>query len=553
LACNLIDFLYKYEFPIRLSIFFGAFTFFALWESLVPCRELKVNKPRRWLNNLGLIVTSTIVVRIIIPAAAIGTAYLVEQNSWGFANYFAMDYVLKAILTFVLLDLTIYFQHLFFHVLPILWRFHRVHHSDLDCDVTTGLRFHPVEILLSIVIKSTAIIILGAPVITVIIFEVILNFMSMFTHSNVYMNKKFEHVLRWFVTTPDMHRIHHSNIENEANSNFTFFISLWDRVFGTYLESPLKGHLNMSLGLRRITDTKYLNYLDLVMMPFRRAVRGYAINHRDTVNADKLKKINTQLTREIEIKEKQANELIFARDLAEKSNETKSKFISNITHELRTPMHAIQSYANFGVKRIETESLDKLLKYFTQIKSSGDRLLILIDNLLDLSKLESGTLTIHKVNANLIDIINTCINEQAAILEERGLTVKVNILSQATTAVFDTTLIGQVITNLLSNAIKFSPSNSLIDIKVFAQLNNTENKPMLYFSIQDEGVGIPNSELYDIFDSFNQSSRTETGAGGTGLGLAISKNIINSHQGDIWAENNVSNTGAIFTFAIPIN
>lgn len=557
MAITLIEFIYKHEPAIRLSIFLWGFVLLSFWEWRAPRRKLSTSKLKRWKTNFALILTSTVLVRLIIPTAAVGMAYLVEKNNWGFANYFEINFWLKVVITFVLLDLTIYFQHLFFHVLPILWRVHRVHHSDLDCDVTTGIRFHPIEILLSIFIKLTAIIVLGAPILTVIIFEIILNIMSMFTHSNICMNKSFEYFLRWFITTPDMHRIHHSMIENETNSNFTFFISLWDRIFGTYLESPEKGHIDMTLGLSRFKESKCLTYTGLMKMPVIGQIRGYAINYRDTKNADELEKINSQLRNEIQSKEKHANELIVARDIAEKANETKSKFISNISHELRTPMHGILSYSKFGIKRIDTDPRTKLLKYFTGIKASGDRLLNLINNLLDLAKLESKELTVNLKSSNILDIIDSCVNEQNARLEEKQLTTKVNLLSESAIAMFDPILIGQVITNLLSNSIKFSDSNSLIEFKVFVEVphltDTSTEKPMLYCSIQDEGLGIPDGELYDIFTSFTQSSRTETGAGGTGLGLAISMNIIEAHKGTIWAENNPHKSGTIITFAIPIS
>lgn len=553
----MIELIYKYEPTIRLTVFLGGFSLLALWEWLRPRRKLTTNKFNRWVTNFALILTSTFLVRFLIPTAAIGVAYFAEKNHLGIANHLEeVDFWIKCVVTFVLLDLIIYFQHLFFHVLPILWRIHRVHHSDLDCDVTTGLRFHPVEILLSIVIKFGAILILGVPVLTVILFEVILNFMSMFDHSNIFINKKFERVLRWFITTPDMHRVHHSMIENETNSNFTFFISLWDRLFGTYLEAPTKGHLEMSLGLGIFKDSKCLTYQGLIKMPLIGKIHGYAINYRDTRNADELERINTQLNVEIEEKNKQAQELILARDEAEKANAAKTQFISNMSHELRTPMHGILSFSKFGIKKIDKVPHEKLLSYFTSIQSSGERLLYLINNLLDLAKLESGTLELHKSKSNLSEILDACVNEQRARLEELDITINVTIIPDSTKAFFDTDLISQVITNLLSNSIKFTPTNSTICIAIsnipFDYLNISNKKNQLYFSIKDQGVGIPKNELNDIFVSFKQSSRTETGAGGTGLGLAISKDIIDAHGGEIWAMNNPDSNGAIFIFSIPV-
>jgi len=552
----LIEFIYKYEPTIRLSVFLGGFSLLALFEWLLPHRQLSTKKLTRWINNFALVFTSTILVRLIIPTAAIGIAYLTEANNWGLVNYFELSFWLKVIITFVLLDLTIYFQHLLFHALPILWRVHRTHHSDLDCDVTTGLRFHPIEILISILIKMAAIIFFGAPVITVILFEVILNLMSMFTHSNIYIPKRFESVLRWFITTPQMHRIHHSVKENETNSNFTFFISLWDRIFGTYLESPEKGHLKMSLGLGYLKDKKYLTYLGLIKMPLLKDIHGYAINHRDTRNADELERINAQLNNEIEQKNKQAIEITQALDAAKKANAAKSKFISNISHELRTPMHGILSYSNFGVSKVNKATREKLLDYFENIKTSGDRMLELIDNLLALSRLESENIILNKKKSCLSSVVELSIHEQSAHLKENDLHIDIKVLSEPENIFFDPKLISQAITNLLSNAIKFSPTGSTITLIISDQVadpsRSTQGKEYLYCSIIDEGIGIPDNELDSIFDSFVQSSRTETGAGGTGIGLAISKDIIETHGGKIWAKNNNNSKGSTFTFALPV-
>jgi len=551
----LVDLIYKYEAAIRLSVFLGGFSLLALLEWLAPRRQLSTQKFKRWANNVLLIVSGTLLVRLIIPTAVVGVSYLTEQNQWGLASHFEMDFWLKFAISLVLLDLIIYFQHLLFHVIPILWRVHRVHHTDVDCDVTTGIRFHPFELVVSILIKMAAIIVLGVPVLAVIIFEIVLNFSSMFAHSNIRMNKSFEYILRWFITTPDMHRIHHSTLENETNSNFTFFISLWDRIFGTYLQSPRDGHIKMRLGLDRFTEPKYLKFSGLLLLPFNNALHGYAINYRDTRNADSLAKINAQLKIEIEDKEDQENELIIARDKAEKANEAKAKFISNISHELRTPLHGIRSYADFGIRRIDKASPEKLLTYFKNIKISGDRLLTLIEGLLNFSKLESGKLTINKQESNISDVLKHCITEQNARLEDLGLIIQTNIHAKSTSALFDPELIGQVITNLLSNAIKFSTPNSQIDITIFDKVIDIKSrfakKPSLYLSIKDEGMGIPDDELNTIFNPFIQSSKTETGAGGTGLGLAISKDIIESHDGEIWAENNPDGIGATFTLTIP--
>ncbi len=284
----MIDYIYQNEALIRLSIFLGGFTLLALWEWRKPKRPLTQDKIKRWLNNIALVVSSTIVVRLLVPTAAIGIAYIAEQQQLGFANHIEIPFWLKVVVTFILLDLTIYLQHAMFHVLPLMWRFHRVHHSDLDCDITTGLRFHPVEILLSILIKFAIIVTLGAPVLAVILFEAVLNLLSMFTHSNIQLDTKFDRMLRWFIVTPDMHRVHHSTLENETNSNFSFNISLWDRIFATYKAQPQAGQQGMTIGLDLFREPSWQSFKGLIYMPFTSRVRGYAINYRDTRNADTL-------------------------------------------------------------------------------------------------------------------------------------------------------------------------------------------------------------------------------------------------------------------------
>ena len=319
-----IDFIYQNESPIRLVAFLSGFTILAFWEWATPKRALSQIKLNRWLSNFSLTVCGTFVVRIIIPTAAIGVAYLVEKQHLGFANQFDIPFWIKVIVTFILLDLVIYFQHVMFHVLPVLWRFHRVHHSDLDFDVTTGLRFHPLEILLSIVIKLVAIVALGAPVLAVILFEVILNLMSMFSHSNIYLNKTFERVLRWFIVTPDMHRVHHSVLENETNSNFAFNISLWDRIFATYLAKPREGQNGMTIGLDEFRESKWQGLKGLIIMPFATGIRGYAINFRDTINTDAFSLVNMLV-------DEQTKSLKQAKEIAEQSNKELQTTVYRLT------------------------------------------------------------------------------------------------------------------------------------------------------------------------------------------------------------------------------
>lgn len=272
---------FEYESIIRLGSFLSLFALLAIWEISSPKRQLLQLRRFRWLSNLGLIVISSVLIRFVFPTAAVGIAIIVEQNNWGFLYYFHLPYVIHFIAAFILMDLSLYFQHVIFHSLPMFWRFHRVHHSDLDCDVTTGLRFHPFEMLLSILIKFLTISALGIPVLTVVIFEIILNAASMFTHSNIRIPGKIESIVRWFIVTPDMHRIHHSVHENETNSNFGFFISVWDRIFGTYIKQPEAGHKEMQIGLDEFREPKWQDLRWLIYLPFVSKIKGYAINKRN--------------------------------------------------------------------------------------------------------------------------------------------------------------------------------------------------------------------------------------------------------------------------------
>jgi len=285
---SLIDLVYKYEPVLRILAFVGGFGLLAGWEYFSPKRQLTKSKYKRWVNNIILLMTSTILVRLLVPTAAIGSAYLVEANQWGLINTFELPALLEFCLAMILLDLFIYFQHAMFHVLPTLWRFHRVHHADMDVDVSTGLRFHPIEILISAALKIIFIVMSGAPVLAVICFEVILNLSSMFTHSNINLNTSFERVMRWFIVTPDMHRVHHSVRENETNSNFGFNLSLWDRLFGTYIQEPRDGQMNMTIGLDQFREPECQTLKGLLLMPFNNRITGYAINYRDVENAEEL-------------------------------------------------------------------------------------------------------------------------------------------------------------------------------------------------------------------------------------------------------------------------
>jgi sterol desaturase/sphingolipid hydroxylase (fatty acid hydroxylase superfamily) len=278
---DLDNLILEHEAAIRLGFFFGIFALMALWELRAPRRALSVSKTVRWSNNLGLVVLNSILLRLIFPAAAVGMAAIAEARGWGVLNALDLPLWLSALVAVVVLDFVIWLQHVMFHAVPALWRLHRVHHADLDYDLTTGARFHPIEILLSMVIKFAAIMVLGPPVVAVILFEVILNGMAMFNHGNVGLRAGLDRVLRWLVVTPDMHRVHHSVEDDETNSNFGFNLSWWDRLLGTYREQPRDGHSGMTIGIRGYRDPREVDRLPgMLLLPFRGEVTDYAINRR---------------------------------------------------------------------------------------------------------------------------------------------------------------------------------------------------------------------------------------------------------------------------------
>ena len=272
----------QYEAAIRLTLFFAVFGIMALWELLAPRRTLTVSKGMRWTHNLSLVLLNTIILRLLFPAAAVGVAIFASSNGWGLFNYFGISYPLAIVLSVIAMDLVIYFQHVLLHALPTLWRLHRVHHADLDYDVTTGSRFHPLEIVLSMLVKFSAILLLGVPAAAVVVFEVVLNVMAMFNHGNVGLPPMTDRLLRFLIVTPDMHRVHHSVEDNEANSNFGFNLSLWDRLFGTYIDQPRAGHVGMTIGIRQYREPKQVSRLPgMLALPFAGKVSGYAINRRN--------------------------------------------------------------------------------------------------------------------------------------------------------------------------------------------------------------------------------------------------------------------------------
>lgn len=282
------DWIMQHEATIRLGFFFGVLALIALWEVLAPRRALTVSKVLRWTNNLGLVFLNTFLLRFLFPAAAVGMAVFANQQGWGILNYFSAPFWPAVVVSVVAMDFIIYLQHVMVHAVPALWRLHRVHHADLDYDVTTGTRFHPIEIILSMLIKFATIVVLGPPVVAVVIFEVILNGLAMFNHGNIRLPLGLDRVLRVLIVTPDMHRVHHSVEDDEANSNFGFNLSLWDRMLGTYRDQPRAGHDGMTIGIHKFRTTAEASRIDgLLLMPFRGKVTDYAINRRQWSNPDR--------------------------------------------------------------------------------------------------------------------------------------------------------------------------------------------------------------------------------------------------------------------------
>jgi sterol desaturase/sphingolipid hydroxylase (fatty acid hydroxylase superfamily) len=257
------------ELTIRLGAFAGIFLAMALWELLAPRRPWAVGRAPRWPGNLGVVVVDALVVRLLIPTAAVGVALLAATHGFGLFRLLGWPGWLAGILGFVVLDLVIYGQHVVFHHVPWLWRLHRMHHADLDFDVTTGVRFHPVEILLSMLIKIATVALFGIPAGAVVAFEVALNATSLFNHSNAAMPVWLDRLARLVVVTPDMHRVHHSVVRAETDSNFGFNLPWWDRLFGTYRPEPAAGHDGITIGLPIFRDRRELRLDRLLTQPFR--------------------------------------------------------------------------------------------------------------------------------------------------------------------------------------------------------------------------------------------------------------------------------------------
>ncbi len=268
------------ETTIRGAVFLSVFVCMMIWEIAAPRRKLLVEKARRWFTNIPIIVFNNILIRVILPVMPPVLAAVARSKQWGILPNLNLPPGLDLVLAIVFLDLAIYLQHVMFHTLPILWRLHLVHHADLDVDVTTGLRFHPIEILLSAFVKLFAVLVLGPDPIAVIIFEAVLNGTSMFNHGNVRMPAIVDRFLRYLVVTPDMHRVHHSVNVRETNSNFGFNFPWWDRLCGTYREQPAAGHEKMTIGLAQYRTFERFNLIWALVLPFVADPGSYAINSR---------------------------------------------------------------------------------------------------------------------------------------------------------------------------------------------------------------------------------------------------------------------------------
>ena len=274
------QFVLSHEPALRLSVFVAMFALVALWELAAPRRALTVSKALRWGSNLGLAMLNAVLLRLIFPLAAVGVAAFCAANGWGLLNHFEPPFWLAVPMAVIAMDFVIWLQHVMVHAVPTLWRLHQVHHADLDYDLTTGSRFHPIEIALSMVIKLATITALGPPVLAVVTFEILLNATAMFNHGNIQLPAGVDRVLRWFIVTPDMHRVHHSTDNAEANSNFGFNLAIWDRLFGTYRPAARLPQESMEIGVTGLSDDpRCISLTGMLAIPFVNSGEGYAIGH----------------------------------------------------------------------------------------------------------------------------------------------------------------------------------------------------------------------------------------------------------------------------------
>jgi len=259
----------EHDTAIRLSSFLGVFLVVAIAEHLWPRRVLSASKSQRWFCNVAIVVIDSVTARLALPLMPLGVAEIAKAKGWGLLNMLAVPRWIEIVTVILLLDLIIYLQHRSFHRIPLFWRFHRMHHTDLDLDVSSGNRFHPIEILISLSIKMCAVALLGAPAIAVVIFEVVLNAGSLFNHGNLRIPTGVDSLLRLIIVTPDMHRVHHSIVPGETDSNFGFNLPWWDRMLNTYCSQPRAGHIDMTIGLKEFRDERKLGLGNLLILPFQ--------------------------------------------------------------------------------------------------------------------------------------------------------------------------------------------------------------------------------------------------------------------------------------------
>lgn len=257
------------ETAIRLGFFIGIFGLMALWEILAPRRAWKAGRGQRWPSNIAIVIVDSLVVRLLFPIVAVGAATWAETQGYGLMNVLELPLVIAIILCVIIMDGVIYGQHVVFHKVPVLWRLHRMHHADTGFDVTTALRFHPIEIVISMGIKIAVVVAIGAPALAVVIFEVLLNGSAMFNHGNVKLPNALDRALRLVIVTPDMHRVHHSAKQPETDSNYGFCLSVWDRLFGSYREQPEGGQDGFTIGLEYFRKPEQLRLDQLLIQPFK--------------------------------------------------------------------------------------------------------------------------------------------------------------------------------------------------------------------------------------------------------------------------------------------
>ncbi len=262
--------LLEFEAEIRITSFIAIFLTMALWELKTPYRKLRFTKQQRWPHQFGLIAIDIVTIRLLFPTAAAGTALYVSQQQIGIMNWLGFSIFFASLAGFILLDCLVYWQHVLSHRLDWFWRLHRTHHADTDYDLTTGLRFHPFELIISMLIKISFIFLLGIPIEAVILFEITLSGSALFNHSNIKLPDNIEPIIRSFIVTPSMHRIHHSTHRFEHDSNYGFFLSIWDRWFNSYTDKPEQNDKTMEIGLVQYRNTEDIKLKQILMIPFKK-------------------------------------------------------------------------------------------------------------------------------------------------------------------------------------------------------------------------------------------------------------------------------------------